>query len=326
MRLPRRALLAALTALPLTAAPLLAQAQAAWPTKPIRVVVPYPPGGQTDAVVRYYAQKAEVALGQPLIIENKPGASSLLGTNEVARAPADGYTLLFNMTAIVSNPVLLPNARYDVFKEFAPVHRTYELYATLAVPGTSSIQTLADFVKAAKDAREPMTFGTTGHASSSHYFVELLAKQAGLKMEHIPYKGEAALLPDLIAGRVQAGIVSGASVMQFNDGRIRILAVSGNQRVKLLPNLPTFRELGYDGIGNESFAGFFAPAGTPAAVVDRLNQEFNRISQLPETRERLASLALEPTPPHTPAEFLTVMRKAHDEWVANRQKVDIQPM
>ncbi len=317
----RRTLLGALLALPLAAA---AQAPA-WPSKPIRVLVPVPAGGQTDAVVRYYAQKAEATLGQPFIIENKPGVNTLLATQEVARAPADGYTLLFNMTAVVSNAVLLQNVRYDPFKDLTPVHRTYELYAILAVPGSAPIKTLPDFVAAAKAAREPMTYGTTGHASSSHYFVELLAKQAGLNLVHVPYKGEAPLMPDLIAGRVQAGIVSGATIKQFDDTKVRPLAVSGNKRLSLLPQLPTFKELGYQGIGNESFAGFFAPAGTPAAAIERLNREFNRISQLPETRERLAALALEPTAPSTPADFLAVMHKAHEEWLANSKAVDIKP-
>ncbi|MFT3820839.1 MAG: tripartite tricarboxylate transporter substrate binding protein [Rubrivivax sp.] len=318
----RAALLAVCALLPVAAA---AQTAAAWPAKPIRVLVPVPAGGQTDAVVRYYAQKAEASLGQPFVIENKPGVNTMLATQEAARAPADGYTLLFNMTAIVSNAVLLPNVKYDPFKDFAPVHRTYELYAILAVPGNAPIRTLPDFVAAAKTAREPMTFGTTGHASSSHYFIELLAKQAGVSLVHVPYKGEAPLLPDLMSNRVQAGVISGAAAKQFDDGRVRVLAVSGNQRLNLLPNLPTFKELGYQGIGNESFAGFFAPAGTPPAVVERLNREFNRISQLPETRERLAALALEPTAPNTPAEFLAVMRKAHEEWVANSKAVDIKP-
>ena len=322
----RRVFAGALTLLPLLAAlPLAAQAQA-WPTRPIKVILPLPAGGQTDAVLRWYAQKAEAALGQPVIIENRPGANTMLATQQVARAAPDGYTLLFNMTAIVSNTVLQANPNYDAFRDFVPVHRTYELYATLAVPGTSNIKTLADFVAAAKAAKQPMSYGTTGHASSSHYFVELLAKQAGLTMSHIPYKGEAPLLPDLIAGRVDAGIVSGAAVKQFEpDGKIRTLAVSGNRRLALLPNLPTFKELGYNGIGNESFAGFFAPAGTPAAIVDKLNAEFNRISLLPETRERLATQAVEPTPPSTPAEFGIVMRKAYDEWVQNRKSVDIKP-
>jgi tripartite-type tricarboxylate transporter receptor subunit TctC len=302
-----------------------AQAQA-WPARPVKLIVPVPAGGQVDAVVRWYAQKAEAALGQPIVIENRPGANTMLATQQVARSAPDGYTLLFNMTAIVSNPVLQANANYDAFKDFVPVHRTYELYATLAVPGSSNIKSLADFVAAAKAARQPMSYGTTGHASSSHYFVELLAKQAGLTLSHIPYKGEAPLLPDLIAERVDAGIVSGAAAKQFEpDGRIRVLAVSGNRRLQLLPHIPTFKELGYSGIGNESFAGFFAPAATPAAIVDRLNAEFNRISLLPETRERMATQALEPAPPSSPADFALVMRKAHDEWVLNRKSVDIKP-
>lgn len=318
----RRILTLALAALPMFAA-----AQA-WPSKPIKLILPFPAGGQTDAVVRYYAQKAEVTLGQSIVVENKPGVNSVIGTQEVARAPSDGYTLLFNMTAIVSNPVLIPaSVKYDALQDFAPIQRTYELYAVLAVPASSPYKTLAEFVAAAKASPQPFTYGTTGHASSSHYFVEMLAKQAGLTMVHVPYKGEAPLLPDLISGRVQAGIVSGASIKQFAGANgVRPLAISGNKRLALLPDVPTFKELGYEGIGNESFAGFFAPAGTPKAIVDKLNQEFNRISALPETRERLAPLVLEPAPASTPEQFLGVMKSAHAEWVNNSKQVDLKPL
>ena len=322
MNLFRRILVLAAAVLPM-----LAAAQA-WPTKPIKLILPFPPGGQTDAVVRYYAQKAEATLGQSILVENKPGVNSVIGTQEVARAPSDGYTLLFNMTAIVSNPVLLPDvAKYDAIRDFTPIQRAYELYAVLAVPASSPYKTLADFVAAAKASPQPFTYGTTGHASSSHYFVEMLAKQAKLTMVHVPYKGEAPLLPDLISGRVQAGIVSGAAIKQFSGANgLRPLAVSGNKRLALLPDVPTFKELGYDGIGNESFAGFFAPAGTPKAIVDKLNQEFARISALPETRERLAPLVLEPATPGTPEQFLGVMKSAQAEWVNNSRQVDLKPL
>ena len=322
MNLFRRILVLAAAVLPM-----LAAAQA-WPTKPIKLILPFPPGGQTDAVVRYYAQKAEATLGQSIVVENKPGVNSVIGTQEVARAPSDGYTLLFNMTAIVSNPVLLPDvAKYDAMRDFTPIYRAYELYAVFAVPASSPYKTLAEFLAAAKASPQPFTYGTTGHASSSHYFVEMLAKQAKLTMVHVPYKGEAPLLPDLISGRVQAGIVSGAAIKQFAGANgLRPLAVSGNKRLALLPDVPTFKELGYEGIGNESFAGFFAPAGTPKAIVDKLNQEFARISALPETRERLAPLVLEPVPPGTPEQFLGVMKSAQAEWVNNSKIVDLKPL
>ena len=322
MNLFRRILVLAAAVLPL-----LAAAQA-WPTKPIKLILPFPPGGQTDAVVRYYAQKAEATLGQSILVENKPGVNSVIGTQEVARAPSDGYTLLFNMTAIVSNPVLLPDvAKYDAMRDFTPIYRAYELYAVFAVPASAPYKTLAEFVAAAKASPQPFTYGTTGHASSSHYFVEMLAKQAKLTLVHVPYKGEAPLLPDLISGRVQAGIVSGAAIKQFAGANgLRPLAVSGNKRLALLPDVPTFKELGYEGIGNESFAGFFAPAGTPKAIVDKLNQEFARISALPETRERLAPLVLEPATPGTSEQFLGVMKSAQAEWVNNSRQVDLKPL
>ena len=222
----RRILTLALAALPMFAA-----AQA-WPSKPIKLILPFPAGGQTDAVVRYYAQKAEVTLGQSIVVENKPGVNSVIGTQEVARAPSDGYTLLFNMTAIVSNPVLIPaSVKYDALQDFAPIQRTYELYAVLAVPASSPYKTLAEFVAAAKASPQPFTYGTTGHASSSHYFVEMLAKQAGLTMVHVPYKGEAPLLPDLISGRCRPASCparrSSSSPAPTACGRSRSAATSG---------------------------------------------------------------------------------------------------
>ena len=266
MNLFRRLLTLAFAALPL-----LAAAQA-WPTKPIKLILPLPPGGQTDAVVRYYAQKAEATLGQPFVIENKPGVNTMIGTQEVARAPADGYTLLFNMTAIVSNPVLMPaTAKYDALQDFVPIYRAYELYAVFAVPASAPYKTLAEFVAAAKASAQPFTYGTTGHASSSHYFVEMLAKQAKLTMVHVPYKGDSAAVMDVVAGNVDLSFSTvSATLSLIQAGKLRAIAMTGLQRSQSLPDVPTLDETVLKGFNADTWVGLFAPARTPDPIIKRL--------------------------------------------------------
>ncbi|WP_295381294.1 tripartite tricarboxylate transporter substrate binding protein [uncultured Pseudacidovorax sp.] len=306
-------------------APFAARAQApAFPDRPIKLIVPYPPGGQTDAVARLFAQKVEGLLGQPVVVDNRPGANSMIGSEAVARAPADGYTLLFNMTALVTNPLLLPQVNYDPFRDFVPVARCYEITGIWAVPGQGP-RTLAEFMQRAREAPQPLSFGTTGHASTSHYFGEIISRAGGFSLNHVPYKGEAPIIPDLIAGRLDAGVVSGYSAMQFApDGRIRVLATTGARRIPSLPDLPTFQELGIGGLTAESFAGVFAPAKTPQPVVDRLADAFGRAGAMPDVRERIAGFGLQPPTPITPTQFAAVMRKAYDEWAGIKGKSAIQ--
>ena len=314
MTLNRRQMLALAATLP--ALPAATAQEAPWPSRAITIVLPFPAGGQTDAVARSLARRMEAELGQPVIIDNRPGANSLIGTNLVARAPADGYTLLLNMTALVSNPVVLPNVQYDALKDFSPVARIYEIAAIWAVPPQGP-KTLDGFVQQAKASKDPLSFGTTGHASSSHFFGEMLSRSKGITMNHIPYKGEAPMLPDLMGGRLDAAIVSSTTATQYaRDGRVRVLAASGRTRWKELPNIPTFEELGVPGLTTETFCGIFAPARTPTAIVERLNTLINKITATPELRKDMANNALEVAAPLSPAAFLEVMKKARNEWIA----------
>lgn len=295
-----------------------------WPTKPITLVLPFPAGGQTDGVARLLAKNLEPLLGQPVVVDNRPGANSLIGTNLVARSAADGHTLLLNMTALVSNPVLLPNVTYDPHKDFVPVVRLYELPALWAVPGTGP-KTLAEFIEKAKAAKDPLNFATTGHASSSHYFGEVFARGANIKLNHVPYKGEAPILPDLTAGRLDAGVISSASALSFGaDGRVRVLAASGPRRWKALPDVPTFLELDIPGMTTETFCGIFAPARTPKAVVDKLNKAINQVMATPEFQKQMLVYGLEVAPVLTPDQFSAVMKKATDEWVAIKKNSAIR--
>lgn len=317
----RRTLLAALTALPMMTA---VRAAASYPNRPIILVLPFPAGGQTDMVARLLAQKLEPLLGQSVIVENRPGANSLIGTNYVARSPADGHTLLFNMTALVSNPILLPNIDYDPFTQFQPVFRLYRIPAIWAVPANGP-GTLAEFIEKAKSAPQPLTFATTGHASSSHYFGEMFAKASGIRLNHIPYKGESLILPDLLGERLDAAVVSSYAALHYGkDGRLRSLAASGKDRWQVLPDVPTFDELGVKGTGTETFAGIFLTTGTPPSIVERLNEAMTRASEDTDFRARLLDNGLEVAPPLSAEAFLQVMRDAHRDWVAAKQEFDIQ--
>ena len=324
MPINRRLVMGALAATSLAPLAQVVRAQARYPDKPIKLIVPFPAGGQTDAVARLYAQKIEAALGQPIVVDNRPGASALIGTEAVAKSPPDGYTLLLNMTAQVTNPILLPNVGYDAFRDFVPVARLYQLTGLWAVPPTGA-KTLAEFMQQAKASPKPLSFATTGHASSSHYFGEVLARTGGFKLNHVPYKGEAPIVPDLLTGRVEAAVISGQTAMTYGkDGRIRVLATTGPTRLKSLPDLPTFEEQGVTGLTQESFCGVFAPAGTSPAIVQRLNEVFNKAMALPEVQQRITALGLDVPAPLTPAEFTAVMRKSHNEWTDIKKRSEIR--
>lgn len=313
-----------LLALPLLAtAASMSRAQGQYPDKPIRVVVPFPAGGQTDVVVRLFAQRAEPLLGQPVVIENRPGASTMIGSEAVAKSPADGYTLLFNQTALVTNQVILQKVPYDAFRDFTPVFRAYESAAVWAVPPNGP-RTLKEFMDQARAARAPINYGTAGHGSTSHFFGEMLSRAAGVSFTHVAYKGEQPILPDLISGRLDAGVISTGSAVQYGaEGKVRPLAVSGLRRMTALPDLPTFEELGVPGLAAESFVGFFAPANTPRPVVARLHEMFTKVAAMPGVNDRLLANGLEVAPPITVEQFEERMRIARDQWIVIKKNSGI---
>lgn len=282
-----------LTGLLLTAAstaPAMAQDAQHYPNKPIRIVVPYPPGGFTDIVSRLVAQKMSVQLGQSVIVENKAGASTILGAETVARSPADGYTLLMAVTTTLStNPLLFKKLPYKV-SDFTPVALTgltpFVLIAHPSVPASN----VKELVALAKSKPDSLDIATLGTGSSTHLVAEMFSAVTGAKLVAVPYKGAGPALNDLLAGHVKLyfdAIVTSAPYMR--SGQLKGIALTGESRSPAAPSLPTFAELGYPDMVAYSWYGLLAPAGTPAAIVNALNKAANDALQAPDVRTRLTA-------------------------------------
>jgi len=286
----RATLLAALLAS--TLAPLAAPAQD-FPTKPIKFVVGYAAGGPTDVIARIVAQEATQSLGQAVIVENRAGANGNIGTESVARSPADGYTIIVNTLSHNVNPLLNPSvAKYDPVKDFTPISLAVALPQLLVVGYDSPFLTLADLVKAAKAEPEKISYGSAGNGGSAHLAAELLAQRSGTKMTHIPFKGNGPALTEVMANRVSfmfypmIGVASHVA-----DKKLRILGVTTEKRHPDFPNAPTMGEAGFPGF--EAYVGpvgFMAPAGTPAVAVQKLSTAIRAALTKPEVRERLRGL------------------------------------
>ncbi|PWC28644.1 Bug family tripartite tricarboxylate transporter substrate binding protein [Teichococcus aestuarii] len=279
---------AAACALPGLAHAAAGAARAAYPDKPIRVVVPFPPGGATDTWCRLVTAPMAEALGQPFVVDCRSGAASMIGSEAVARAAPDGHTLLFTISSLVQSPVVFRRAPYDAEKDFAPIGQLGTTSLVLAcnkdVPG----RTLAEFVAAAKGRN--YSFGSYSPASTGHVFGQLFSDVAGLGMTHVGYRGEAPELLDLIGGRLHCALVSMTSAKGYLlDGTLRPLACLGRQRLPSLPGVPTFVELGYpEDFAWSGFVGMLAPAGTPAAIVETLAGSFRAATERAEVRRTLA--------------------------------------
>lgn len=319
----RRSTLLALAAL--AAAPLPAAAQA-WPAKPVRLVIPFPAGGATDILGRLLAQKLGAALGQQVVIDNKPGAGGTIGSDLVAKAPADGHTLLLATSSTHSiGPALNPKMPYDAFRDFAPIAHAANAPSVLVVGAGFPKGNALDLIKTLKANPGKYNFGSSGIGTYPHLSAEMFKWRAGgLYVVHIPYRGTGLVVTDLIAGQItflMDSIVSAQT--HIKDGRVRALAVTGAQRSSALPDVPTFTELGVPGLAFSNWFGFFAPAGTPGEVVQRLNRELNSIMRAPEVVERLRQLGADAAT-GTPEAFAKVIRDEHDSWKAVIQRAGIK--
>jgi len=266
--------------------------------RPIRLVVPFTPGGSTDILARVLAPKLAAALGQNVIVDNKPGAGGSLGAAEVANAAPDGQTLLMgHIGTLAVNVSLYPKLAYDPVKSFAPVAWVARVPNVLVVNAASGLSSLKDLVVRAKAKPGQLSYSSGGNGSAAHISFEYFKLRAGIFMAHIPYRGTAPSVTDLISGQVDATFTGSPAVLpHIRSGRLRALAVSSPQRIAALPEVPTVAESGYPGFEADQWYGLVAPAGTPPAVVARLNAEINKALALPEVAQQLAAEGAVPMP------------------------------
>ena len=311
----RRALLGA--AALAVAAPALAQDAAGdWPNRPIRLVAPYPPGGQTDIVSRWLAERLRGVLPQPLVVDNRPGAQGMIGTQWVLQQPADGYTVLYvNASTTLINPVIHANPGYETLRDFAPVVQFGTAALVLTVRPDRGLKTLADLVALAKRRPGELTYASFGIGSASHLYGAMLEKVAGVTMSHVPYRGSSPAVLDVIAGNAFLSINDEAvSVPQIRDGRLLPLAVTGPARLETLPEVPTFAELGFRG-GLEllGYNGLVMRTGTPGAIIGRFADAVLSVVNTPDGRVRLREMGLVPTG-LGPEQFAQQMRADGPIW------------
>jgi tripartite-type tricarboxylate transporter receptor subunit TctC len=285
-----------------------ATAQQAYPSKPIRLVVPYAPGGNTSVLARLFVQKLTESWGQPVIVDNRPGGNTIIGTEAVAKAPADGYTILLVTSSHVINPLLLASLPYDAVKDFAPVATLAGSEYILVVHPSVPAGTLREFVALARSRPGQLNYATAGSGGINHLVAEWFSNIHGVKLQHIPYKGGGLAVTDLIGGQVQLSFQNTPAVVShINTGKLRAIAISGEARSPALPQVPTFTEAGMRGFDVKIWFGILTRAGTAQAVIDKLAGEFARILGMPDIRDRLASLGVDPFI-GTPKQFAALMQ------------------
>ncbi len=287
-----------------------------YPSRPIRIVVGFAPGGPTDRIARELAQGVHEAWGQPVVVENKPGAGSRIAFEHVARAEPDGYTLLLAALQTATNMSVYRHLNYDTLRDFAPVTQVTSTVLALAVTPSLEARTVAELVALAKARPGALTYATFGVASSAHFAGTLLEQHAGIRMTHVPYNGAAPAQSAIIAGQVDLGFMSALTAMPLlQSGRLRALAVTADKRLAQLPDVPTMAEAGFPGFEVSSWQGLLAPAGTPPAIVAKLQREIARILALPEVRARLLAAAAEPVG-SSPAAFRAYIQSEIAKWAA----------
>lgn len=285
-----------------------------YPTKPVRIVVGFPPGGATDVVARTISQKLGDALGQPVIVDNRAGAASNIGAELVAKSPKDGYTLFMGTVSTSINPSLYSKLAYDALREFTPVSQVTGTPFLFVVHPSLPVRSVREFVALARSRPGELNYGSAGSGSGGHLFVAMFGSMAGVKLQHVPYKGAAP---------ATTATLSGETIFMFDNivttlplaraGKLRALGVTTATRSAAAPEMPTIAEAGVPGYDANAWFGIFAPAGTPQAVVNRLNAEIVKIVKLPETRDRFLALGAEPVG-STAAEFGTFFKNEVAKW------------
>ena len=295
-----------------------------WPSKPVRVVVPFPPGGASDALARTVAQKMSEQLGQPFVIDNKPGAASTIGIAEAAKTPADGYTILLAAAPYVITQYVYPKLSYDVRKDFVPLGLLQTTPTLLVVNPALGVSTLSDFLKLAKSKPGQISYATPGGGSLPHLIGELFKQQAGIDLLHVPYKGGGPALADLLAGHVNSSFLSPIEVnAQVKSGKLIAIGASSLKRTPALATLPTLAEAGVADFEALAWFGFVARQGTPPEVLSKLSEHLQRALKSPDIHDKIAQSG--DVPAGTVQEFADLLGREHVRWERTVKAANIKP-
>jgi len=286
-----------------------------YPARPVRMMVPFQAGGGSDTMGRIVSSKLSERLGQQFVVENRPGAAGSIGADIAARAPADGYTILLGSTSeLVQYPNVNPKVPYDPLRDFAPIGPVGTVPMVLVVHPSLPVKNVKDLVALAKGRPGEINYGSAGQGATTHLAVELFTLLSGVKLTHVPYKGSPQAVTDLVAGNVQVGIPTMPAALPFiKSGRVKVLGVTTAKRASNLPDVPTINEAGLKGYEAALWTGILGPAGTPPAIVNRLNSEIAAIVQLKDVREALARQGAE-AQTSTPAEFGQFLKTEYAKW------------
>jgi tripartite-type tricarboxylate transporter receptor subunit TctC len=300
-----------------------AQAQS-WPAKPVRFVVPYPPGGSTDLTARTLAERLTRSLGQQVVVENRAGAAGAIGTSEVARAAPDGYTILFAADTVITLH-LVAKVQFDMQRDFAPITLATIQPIAVAVHPSLGVNSVQELIAYGKANPGKLSFAHSGTGTGQHLSGELLKKLAAIDMVHVPYKGGGPAVQDLVAGQVPMGVLGSTPLIPHHKaGRIRILAFTSLERFPAMPDIPTLHESGLPGFETSQWLGLFVPRGTPEGIVTRLHAETAKALALPEVKDRLAQAALQPVG-NAPKQFAAVIRADIERWSRLARELGIEP-
>lgn len=313
MPLTRRDAMAGCGAVLLTGFPALADA--AYPARTIKMLVPYPAGGTTDLLGRLIADQLKSGLNATVIVENKPGAGTTLGADQVAKSDPDGYTLLMaTSTTLAINRTLYKKLPYDPVKDFAPIGLVAAVPFALIINPTIAAKSLPEFIAYAK-SNPGLAYGSAGNGSPQHLGAEMIKTAAGIDIRHVPYRGSIPAMLDVIAGHIPFMVVDlQPALQQIREGKVRVLGVTTPKRVAAAPEIPTLAEAGLAGFELVAWQGVVAPAATPRPIVDQLAAQLEKLKADPATREKLTTISLEPLPPSTPDGFAAYIRTEVDRW------------
>jgi tripartite-type tricarboxylate transporter receptor subunit TctC len=298
-----------------------------WPSRSIRFVVPLPPGGSPDYLARLLAEHLQPVLGQPFVVENKPGAAGNIARDFVAKAPADGYTILMSESAHIMSAAVGAKLPYDPINDFQPISLAATIPFGLTVNSAMPVHTLNEFIAYSRKSPKPLTYGTAGIGAPHHFAVELLRSMTGINVVHVPYKGSAGIIPALLSGEIDFTIAAENSLLShYKSGKLRPIAIAASKRTAILPDVPTIAEAGpLPGYAVDVWLGVMAPAGTPRPIVDRLNAEVNKIVRDPQiVKERMNTVGLEAVG-STPEQLLETMKTELAKYTKVARDANIKP-